>query len=67
MTNNEKEENRPYLCTRCGFRTFAWPNTHECSGKWPETVEEYDAKDKREIENDSRMKAHIDKMNKKYE
>jgi hypothetical protein len=66
MSQNS-EQSRPYLCTLCGFRTFKWPNKHDCLKKWPETNEEWDAKEKAEVENDPDMKGHIDRMNKKYE
>lgn len=69
MRNEDPAEdlsNRPYLCTRCGFRTYAWPNKHECLNKWPETIEDFDAQEAREIANDPRMQKHIDRMNRKY-
>lgn len=65
MRNDEPSEdlsNRPFLCTRCGFRTYNWPNVHECSGVWPETTEEFAVKEEREISTDPRMKEHIKRM-----
>jgi ribosomal protein L37E len=60
------ERERPYLCMRCGVRSFNWPNKHECRDKWPETIEEFDAQWKREAENDPNMKAWHEYTTKKY-
>ena len=63
---NSEEVNRPYICLKCGWRSFNYPNVHTCTDKWPLTNEEWDARWAAEIENDPLMKEWIKYVNRKY-
>ncbi len=64
MENEERI--RPLICMKCGWRSFNYPNVHTCTEKWPETLEQWNAKDAAEIANDPLMAEWIRYTTRKY-